>query len=141
MDARLVRDFDETHARIVDHRKKFMAEPEVPGQASTYKPNPAIELLARDATHLRGLATLIGPAEVEDVLKTEWKETEKLCRWLIDHIGDDKYERGAKGSYITPPMSTPLANMQTHLRGCVRLLRAANAEVPLEDAELAELLS
>ena len=140
MDARLVRDFDETYQRVLDHRKAFKAEPYVPGQASTERPNPAAAMLARDGAHLRGLARLIGPKECEEVLKDEWKAAEKMCRWLVEDIGDQKYVRGAKGSYVEHPMSYVLAQTQTHLRGCVKLLKAANAEVPLEDAELAELL-
>lgn len=140
MDARLVRDFDATYQRVLAHRKAFYDEPLVPGQASTMRPNPAVAMLARDGAHLRGLARLIGPKECEEVLKDEWKAAEKMARWLVEDIGDAKYVRGGKGSYVEHPMSYVLAQTQTHLRGCVKLLKAANAEVPLENADLAELL-
>ena len=141
MDARLVRDFDETYARVLARRQEFKDEPWVPGQSSTMKPNPAIDSVIGDGIHLRGLAALLGPKLVEEQLKKEQKASEKLARWMAAEIErEGATVRGAKGSYIPNPMALPLRQTQAHLRGVMKLLRAANAEVPVDDEELVALL-
>lgn len=140
MDARLVADFDATYANVRELRSTTRAEPELPGQRGAIKANPAFVVLASAQSHLRGLASLIGPERVVGELRDEFNATMRDVRKLREPVMAEPVVPGQRGTYAKHPLTTPLNQQQIHLRGLAALLLEAKADVPIPDGELEALL-
>ena len=141
MDARLVNDIDLTALRIVQYRKSCVDLPLLTGQREAQRANPDAIALRNDQRHLRGLVAQLDPSKFEDTLIAEFKATASHLKKLTAQIeAEGSTVPGQRGTYAPHALIQVRADQQMHLRGLVRLMQQAKAEVPVDDTELAGLL-
>ena len=126
----LQEDFDTTLSLVKKLRKVVMTDPLVPGkQPGSVQFNPAASLLGLQEIHLRGLAGLIGPLNVEREIMDEFTEAADMARELMPLLEDAPLVEGERNSQVRNPYGVLLGYAQTHVRGCAALLQKAKSNV------------
>lgn len=126
----LLEDFKATLKLVRKLRVLVREDPIVPGkQPESMQFNPAASLLGLQEIHLRGLAGLIGPLQVERDLMEEFRQASEMAREMVPHLESAPLMEGEKNSLVRNPYGVILGYAQTHVRGCAALLQRANSTV------------
>lgn len=126
----LKEDFETTLSLVRTLRQTVLDNPLVPGkQPGSVQFNPAASLLGLQEIHLRGLAQLIGPLEVEQDIMEEFRQAASMARDLMPLLEENPLTSGESNTMVRNPYGVLLGYAQTHVRGCAALLNKAKANV------------
>lgn len=126
-------DFDSTLKLVRKLRKNVSEDPILPTpKGDGVQTNPAYVLMKDQELHLRGLARIIGPKEVERDIAKEFRASQSLVRQLMENVLDAPVAAGQRHVQTRNPLAVILGCEQTHVRGCAALLQAAKAVIPVE---------
>ena len=125
MDIPLEDDFEASLAFVRKLRQMVIEDPLVPNKNGGIQTNPAYLLLKDQELHLRGLARIIGPANVEQEIMTEFKSSRDMVNDLMAAVVDAPIAEGERHLQTRNPIAAILSCEQTHMRGCSALLQSA----------------
>lgn len=128
-DIPLQQDFDDTLALIKKLRADVREQPILDNGQGGIMTNPAYVLLANMEIHLRGLARLIGPLNVERQMAEEFQESSELARELMQVVTEAPIVDGQRHARTRNPHALILTYTQTHIRGCAAILAIAKSVV------------
>lgn len=140
MDIPLDGDFDATLEFVKTLRRMVREDPIVPNSNGGIQTNPAYVLLKDQELHLRGLARIMGPANVEQEIMKEFKASRLLVTELMEKVVDAPIADGERHVQTRNPIAVILGCEQTHMRGCAALLQSAKAVVSVDGADEFEAL-
>lgn len=132
MDVPLEEDFECTLSLVRKLRKNVRRDPILPTEKGGAQTNPAYVLLKDQELHLRGLARIMGPHNVEDAIRGEFRSSLSFVRVLMDGVLDAPVAEGQRHAQTRNPLAVILSCEQTHVRGCSALLITAGSVVPPE---------
>lgn len=132
MDIPLEDDFAKTLDLVRKARANVRSEPLTENNKGGIQANPHYILLKDQELHLRGLANLLGPKNVEPDIQREFKESREFVLELMEAVLDAPIADGQRHVQTRNPLAVIMTGAQTHVRGCARLLQTANAVVPVD---------
>ena len=122
-------DFKATLKFVRKLRQTVLDDPLVPSLKGGVQTNPAYVTLSTQEVHLRGLAQLIGPLEVEKDLMEEFRQASEMAREFMPLVEGAPVVDGERHLRVRNPYAVLLTYAQTHVRGCAALLQKAAAHV------------
>lgn len=132
MNIPLTDDFDATLKLVRKLRKSVREMPLMEDAKGGVQTNPSYVLLKDQELHLRGLARIIGPQQVEPHIQREFKESRALVNELMEQVLDAPIASGQRHVQTRNPIAVIMGCEQTHFRGCAALLQVAKAVVPVD---------